>query len=166
MKGLLEVAHGNDANYMIAPILAQERGIAVEESSGDAKTYSNSFEVDVEAQHGSISLIGTITEEGRQHIVRINDYWIDFVPHGKLLVFQNHDRPGVIGKIGKYLGDSSVNIANFTLGRKDTSGLALAVMEVDGLISQDLIDDIEKDTDLLWALSVDFDEENSECGCS
>lgn len=166
LKGLLEVSHGHDANYMIAPILAQERGIAVEESTGEAKTYRNSFEIEVEGQNSSISLIGTITEEGRQHIVKINDYWIDFVPHGKLLVFQNHDRPGVIGKIGNYLGNSSVNIANFTLGRKNTSGLALAVMEVDGVISDELTATIEKDTDMLWALTVDFDEENESCDSS
>lgn len=160
IKGLLEVAHGPEVNYMIAPILAQERGIAIEESTGDPETYRNSIEVTVESQNASVKITGTITEEGRQHIVRVNDYWIDFSPQGQLLLFQNHDRPGVIGKIGKLLGDSQVNIANFTLGRKDASGLALAVMEVDGLISDELLSAMEKDGDLIWAATVKFHEEN------
>lgn len=155
-KGLLEVTHGPDVNYMIAPILAQERGIAIEESTGEPQTYRNSIELEVEAQNTTVQIIGTITEEGRQHIVKVNDYWIDFVPHGQLLIFQNHDRPGVIGKIGKLLGDSQVNIANFTLGRKNGSGLALAIMEVDGLISDELLDKIEKDGDMIWAMTVKF----------
>jgi len=156
IKGLLEVTHGPEVNYMIAPVLAQERGIAIEESTGEAQTYRNSIEIEIEAQNATVRLIGTITEEGRQHIVKVNDYWIDFVPHGQLLIFQNHDRPGVIGKIGKLLGDSHVNIANFTLGRKNGSGLALAIMEVDGLISDELIDQIEKDGDMIWAMTVKF----------
>lgn len=159
IKGLLEVTHGPEVNYMIAPILAQERGIAIEESTGEPETYRNSIEAVIESQNGSVKIIGTITEEGRQHIVRVNDYWIDFAPHGQLLIFQNHDRPGVIGKIGKLLGDAQVNIANFTLGRKDASGLALAVMEVDGLISEELLTALEKDGDLLWAAAVKFQEE-------
>lgn len=159
IKGLLEVMQGPDVNYMIAPLVAQERGIAIEESTGEAETYRNSIEAVIEAQNGSVRITGTITEEGRQHIVRVNDYWIDFVPNGQLLIFQNHDRPGVIGKIGKLLGDSQVNIANFTLGRKSESGLALAIMEVDGLISDELLAAMEKDGDLIWAVTVKFPEE-------
>ena len=108
-----------------------------------------------------MKIVGTITEEGRQHIVRMNDYWIDFVPHGQLLIFQNHDRPGVIGRIGKLLGDAEVNIANFSLGRKDASGLALAVMEVDGNLSDELISQIEQGGDMIWATSVKFNGEHA-----
>ncbi|MDR1944100.1 MAG: phosphoglycerate dehydrogenase [Synergistaceae bacterium] len=154
IKGVMEVALGPEVNYMIAPILAQERGVAIEESTGESKAYRNLIEVEVTAQNATATLTGTITEEGRQHIVKINDYWVDFVPHGALLIFQNHDRPGVIGKVGKLLGDSMVNIANFTLGRKESSGLALAVMQVDGVISDDLLAKIEKDGDMIWAVIV------------
>lgn len=161
LKGLLEVTHGPDVNYMIAPLLAQERGIAVEESSGEPKTYRNVVEVTVEAGKAAVKLTGTITEEGRQHIVRINDYWIDFVPHGHLLLFQNHDRPGVIGKLGKMLGDADINIANFALGRKEASGLALAVMQVDGKLSDELCCAIAKDADMLWATNVTLNGEGA-----
>ncbi len=159
LKGLLEVTHGPDVNYMIAPLLAQERGIAIEESSGEPRTYRNVIEVTVEAGKTTAKLTGTITEEGRQHIVKINDYWIDFVPHGHLLLFQNHDRPGVIGKLGKMLGDANVNIANFALGRKEASGLALAVMEVDGKLSDELCNTIARDADMLWATMVTLNGE-------
>jgi D-3-phosphoglycerate dehydrogenase len=161
IKGLLEVAHGPETNYMIAPILASERGIAIEENFGESRTYHNLMEVTVSSQQSTVSLTGTITEEGRQHILKINDYWIDFDPNGQLLMFQNHDRPGVIGKVGKLLGDSGVNIANFSLGRKETSGLALAVMEVDGVISKDLLAEIERNGDMIWAATVKLNGETN-----
>lgn len=162
IKGLLEVTLGPDANYMIAPIMAAERGIAVEESTAEPYTYRNVIELDVKAQNASVSLAATITEEGRQHIVRVGDYWTDFVPRGKTLIFQNHDRPGVIGKIGRLLGERAINIANFNLGRKAESGLALAVMEIDGEVTRELIDEIERDDDMIWAMTVDFGWEGDE----
>ncbi|MDL2263107.1 phosphoglycerate dehydrogenase [Synergistaceae bacterium OttesenSCG-928-I11] len=162
LKGFLEVTHGPDANYMIAPILAAERGIEVEETTGEPRTYRNVIDVAIEAQNATATLTGTITEEGRQHIVKMNDYWVDFVPHGQMLIFQNHDRPGVIGKIGKLLGDNNVNIANFNLGRKDTSGLALAVMEIDGTVSDELMSTLEHDVDMIWATTVKLNGETKE----
>ena len=161
IKGLLEVTHGPETNYMIAPILAAERGISIEESTGESLTYKNQIELELETQSSVVKITGTITEEGRQHIVRMNDYWIDFVPRGQLLIFQNHDKPGVIGWIGKLLGDADVNIANFSLGRKDGSGLALAVMEVDGVISDDLMAEIEKDSKMIWAANVKLNGEQA-----
>lgn len=156
IKGLLEVSRGPDANYMIAPIMAEEQGIAIEETTGSAATYRNIVELEVIAQNSTARVHGTITEEGRQRIVRVNDYWLDFVPHGKILIFQNHDRPGVIGMMGKLLGDSGVNIANFNLGRKSESGLALAVMEVDGPLTDDILCSIRNSEDMIWAMTVDL----------
>ena len=141
---------------MVAPLVAKDRHVSIDESTGDPKTYKNTIEVQLETEKGSISLIGTITEEGRQRIVNVNDYWVDFVPGGKLLIFQNHDRPGVIGKIGNLLGEASVNIANFALGRKEGSGLALGVLEIDGKIDEKLHDQLLKNGDMIWVSTVDF----------
>jgi len=161
LKGLLEVARGPDTNYMIAPILAAESGIAVEESFGESKTYRNLIEITVTGQNSAVTLTGTITEDDRHHIIKMNDYRMDFNPNGQLLIFQNHDRPGVVGKVGTLLGKSALNIANFTMGRKDSSGLALAVMEVDGVISPELLSSIEHDGDILWAVTVKLNGETS-----
>ena len=88
---------------MLAPLLAKDSGLTVDEGFGEARTYKNTVELTLDAEKCSIHLIGTITEEGRMRIVKVNDYWLDFVPNGKLILFQNHDRPGVIGKIGNIL---------------------------------------------------------------
>ena len=81
---------------------------------------------------------------------------MDFVPSGKLLIFQNHDRPGVIGKIGSVLGAADVNIANFALGRKEGSGLALGALEIDGETDDRLRGELVKSGDMVWVTTVDF----------
>ena len=39
--------------------------------------------------------------------------------------------PGIIGSLGQTLGENGVNIANFTLGRADAGGEAIALLYVD-----------------------------------
>ncbi len=156
LKGMLEVSIGSSVTYMIAPLLAKDRRISIDESCGESKTYKNTIEVELETEKGAVSLLATITEEGRQRIVRVNDYWVDLVPSGKLLIFQYHDRPGVIGKIGSVLGEAGVNIANFALGRKEGSGLALGALEIDGETDDRLRGELVKSGDMVWVTTVDF----------
>jgi D-3-phosphoglycerate dehydrogenase len=158
LKGLFEVSRGPEVSYMLAPLLAKDSGLTVEESIGDPKTYKNTVEITLDAEKCKVSLIGTITEEGRMRIVKVNEYWLDFVPNGKLILFQNHDRPGVIGKIGNILGESKINIANFALGRKDNSGLALGALEIDSDIDESIRKKLEKSGDMLWLTLIDFTE--------
>ena len=47
------------------------------------------------------------------------------------------DKPGVIGVIGKLLGDRGVNIAGMQVGRDAKGGKALTVLTVDFAIAQD-----------------------------
>ena len=154
LKGLLEVRHGAEVNYMVAPLIAQEKGIQLEEGFGEASTYQNVIDVRVGTERGSLRLVGTVTEEGRQRVVRLDDYWLDLIPSGRLLLFQNHDRPGVIGKVGTLLGQAGVNIANFALGRKNGSGLALAALQIDQDLGEELLRALQHDGDLIWATTV------------
>ncbi len=39
--------------------------------------------------------------------------------------------PGIIGTLGQTMGENGVNIANFTLGRSDKGGEAIAMLYVD-----------------------------------
>ena len=57
-----------------------------------------------------------------------------------MLVMKNRDVPGVIGKIGTLLGEKGINISRFYLGRKEKGGEALAVVEVDSAVSNDVIE--------------------------
>jgi D-3-phosphoglycerate dehydrogenase len=46
----------------------------------------------------------------------------------------------MIGFIGMTLGDAGVNIANFQLGREKEAGDAIALLYVDGAVSEAVLD--------------------------
>ena len=157
LKGFLEVHQGPEVNLMIAPILAAERGIQVEEARGEAGTYRNSLEAAFFCGGRPLGIAGTVTEEGKMRIVEIGGFWIDFVPQGAVLLFSNFDRPGVIGRIGTLLGEAGVNIANFALGRKNGSGQALGALQIDSGVPSHIVEILRRDADLIWAACLDFD---------
>jgi len=158
LKGVLERHLGRGISYMEAPLLAQERGIYVEEASISDSRYRYLMELRVKSEKEEVLISATVTEDDdKQRIVGINGYRMDFEPSGSFIVFQNHDRPGVIGKIGTYLGERGINIANFYLGRKDGSGLAFGVLQVDGEVDQRVLDDLNEAEDFVWVSSVKFE---------
>jgi D-3-phosphoglycerate dehydrogenase len=77
---------------------------------------------------------GAILAEGHPRLVRIGDFRVDVVPRGVVLVLQNHDVPGVIGRVGTLLGNAGINIAEYHQARLTAGGDALAVVSVDAAL--------------------------------
>ena len=125
LKGMLEISIGTPVSYMLAPLM-RRTGTSPSTKATASRVPTKHDRGRARNREGLRIAAGYHTEEGRQRIVRVNDYWVDFVPSGKLLIFQNHDRPGVIGKIGSILGEAGVNIANFALGRRKAAVLRSA----------------------------------------
>ena len=48
-----------------------------------------------------------------------------------VLVLENTDRPGMVGRIGTLLGEHGVNIATMSLSRNQEGGTALTVLNLD-----------------------------------
>jgi D-3-phosphoglycerate dehydrogenase / 2-oxoglutarate reductase len=67
---------------------------------------------------------------------------------------RNEDKPGLIGRLGTFLGDNKINIANFNLGR--TGDQALALISVDQPVGADLIEKIGKLQGVLKARILKF----------
>jgi len=64
-------------------------------------------------------------------IVRLNDFVLDVVPEGYMLVVYNEDRPGVVGNIGATLGRENINIARLHLSREQREKQALVILSTD-----------------------------------
>ena len=62
-----------------------------------------------------------------------------------MLYTTNEDVPGIIGQLGQILGSNDTNIANFTLGRAEIGGEAIALLYLDGPITADAVNQL-KDT--------------------
>jgi D-3-phosphoglycerate dehydrogenase / 2-oxoglutarate reductase len=55
---------------------------------------------------------------------------------------RNLDKPGFIGALGQALGAASVNIATFHLGRAAPGEDAIALVEVDQMLTPALLDTV------------------------
>ena len=70
-------------------------------------------------------------------------YKIDVFPEGVMLFMRNKDVPGVIGKIGTFLGDNSINIASYILSREAKDRSAYSIVKVDERLNASIIKEIE-----------------------
>ena len=63
------------------------------------------------------------------------------------------DRPGLIGFIGRTLGDEGVNIAQMNVGREDQGGEAIGVVNLDSIPSAASLEALRQNPNIL-SLSV------------
>jgi D-3-phosphoglycerate dehydrogenase len=63
--------------------------------------------------------------------VKLNDFLIEAIPEGHILLVNNYDRPGVIGNIGMALGSRNINIATMQFGRDQMGGKAISLLHLD-----------------------------------
>ena len=77
-----------------------------------------------------------------------------------MLFVINQDKPGFIGSFGKTLGDMNLNIATFHLGRASPGAEAIALIEVDQPVTQDLLDKVQALPYVVRANSLYFAQQN------
>eukprot|EP00163_Fabomonas_tropica_P016426 TRINITY_DN2946_c0_g1_i2.p1 TRINITY_DN2946_c0_g1~~TRINITY_DN2946_c0_g1_i2.p1 ORF type:complete len:795 (+),score=173.35 TRINITY_DN2946_c0_g1_i2:164-2548(+) len=132
LKGVLSNMVEKSVNFINAPKLAEEFGLMIQEKHENLPSvWENSVTLVFETEDGqSRKLVGTVSA-GKPVIVQVDDYNIDAVPTGHVLIFRNQDRPGLIGSVASVIGNHGVNIANFSLGREGPGKGALAVLSID-----------------------------------
>ncbi|HVU19838.1 MAG TPA: phosphoglycerate dehydrogenase [Rhizomicrobium sp.] len=123
-----------DVNMVNAPVVAKERGIKISEiRRGQQGAYEGYIKITATlADDSTRRIAGTVFSDGRPRLIQVRDINLDaeFAPH--MLYVINEDKPGMIGRLGTLLGNASVNIASFALGRTAPGSDAIALLEVDG----------------------------------
>jgi D-3-phosphoglycerate dehydrogenase len=131
VKGVLSPSCGEDVNLINAPTIARLNGISVTDAvREDAAGYHNMIRVSILTGAGERSAAGTLFDDRHGRIVEFDALPIEFTPEGTLLVITNRDVPGVVGRIGTFLGDKGINIVDLDLAR-GRGGRAAAVVRVD-----------------------------------
>ncbi|PLR76348.1 phosphoglycerate dehydrogenase [Bacillus sp. V3-13] len=132
-----------NVNEVNALLTAKERGITVgEKISTHTYGYANSVTVTAKGDESQFTIRGTYIDHYGPRIVYLNDFNIDFLPEGNLLYIQHMDRPGVIGRVGKILGDHSINIATMQVGRKQAGGEAIMLLSFDKPLQEGMIEQL------------------------
>ena len=132
------VGQGN-ANIVNVEALAKSKGISVKETKNkDAVVYDSTIGVRIETKGDVFDLVGTIVAH-EPRLVGINGFRFEIPMSGGMLLARYRDTPGIIGKVGKVLGDSGVNIAMMSVGRDAPMGTAVMALSVDNPISEEVL---------------------------
>ncbi|MEM6711740.1 MAG: phosphoglycerate dehydrogenase [Pseudomonadota bacterium] len=127
-------------NVVSAPAMAKERGIALEETKrGQEGAYETYMRLTVKTERQDRSVAGTVFADGKPRLIQIKgiDMEGEFTEH--MLYVTNNDKPGFIGRLGTLLGEAGINIATFNLGRAAKGDDAIALVQVDEPVSDDVL---------------------------
>jgi D-3-phosphoglycerate dehydrogenase len=120
--------------------LARERGIKVEEvCRGQEGAYETYIRLSVQTERQERSVAGTVFADGKSRIIQVRDIDMEAELGPHMLYTENLDKPGYIGALGTALGMAQMNIATFNLGRSQPGGKAIALLEMDEPIPDDVL---------------------------
>ncbi|MEO9897332.1 MAG: phosphoglycerate dehydrogenase [Paracoccaceae bacterium] len=133
-----------DVNMVSAPVIAKDKGIKISTTNQDKSgVFEGYIKVTVVTDKRERSIAGTVFSDGKPRFIQIKGINIDAEIGEHMLYTTNEDVPGIIGLLGNTMGKNGVNIANFTLGRSDAGGEAIALLYVDGAVSPDVLNALE-----------------------
>jgi len=155
---LKDVVGASAVNLVNALHLAQSRGIAVQQvRRGPHTDYAEYVELQLTRERGETRVAGALLSESHARVVGIDNFHVDVVPRGSLVVLRNRDVPGVIGRVGTLLGSAGINIAEYHQARHEAGGEALAAISVDGRLSAEVIDALRKAPEILEVRQAQLD---------
>jgi D-3-phosphoglycerate dehydrogenase len=137
LKGLFQDVVEESVTYVNAPLLAQQRGCEVRLLT-DPKSldFRNVTTLRGTLSDGSVvSVAGTLTGPRMiEKVVGVNGFDLE-VPVSEHMAFLTYvDRPGVVGGVGRVLGEAGINIGGMQVERDAAGGHALMVLNVDSRI--------------------------------
>jgi len=163
LKGIFSNAITEQVSYVNAPLLAEQRGIAVRLLTDAAsEDYRNVLTIrGGTSEGGRVSVSGTLTGPKQvEKIVEINGYDVEVLMAEHFVVMTYTDRPGIVGIFGPAFGAADINIAGLQIARKGRRGSpALAVITVDDPVDPALLDSLRADirADVMRGIDVVID---------
>lgn len=143
LEGLLSPLVEN-VNMINAPIIAKERNIDVSEVKHDrASDYLTLIRLTLITEKGERTVAGTLFGV-QPRLVEHAGVKLEAALGARMLYVNNEDKPGLVGGLGKILGEAKINIGNFHLGRNDARNEAVALVEMDQEISAETLVQISK----------------------
>src|SRR5579862_2660506 len=159
IKGILNQALDEKANLVNAASIASSRGVSVHEErkAKGGGAAANVLSVVLKTSRDERLVRGGVLHGESPRLLSIDGIDIEAPLERNLIYLRNRDVPGVIGRVGTILGDHKINIADFSLGRrqpaaraasagagKKTStkqaGEAIAVVHVDTRVPEEVLE--------------------------
>jgi len=155
LKGILTPIMESGVNYVNAPILARDRGIKVVESkSSRTSDFANYITVKADTGKIEMEVEGVVFGAKHPRIVRVDNFYLEAVPEGYILILRNRDVPGVVGTVGTLLGKNGINIAGMELGRSEKGGNAISFIHVDEAVTKKALQELRDLPQIVSAVQV------------
>ncbi len=156
LAGFLRV-QSDTVNMVNAPFLARERGMEVREIRNEKEgDYHTLVRVSVKTEAGERSVAGTLFSNREPRLVELFGIKVEAELEGHMMYIVNEDAPGFIGRIGTLLGENSINIGTFNLGRRDAGGEAVLLLSVDSPVSGELLSQVRNLPGVKRAMALAF----------
>jgi D-3-phosphoglycerate dehydrogenase len=155
LKGLLTPNMDTPVNYVNAPAIAKERGIKIVESKATGtKDFASMITIKIVTKDKEQTIGGALFGTQNLRIVRINDFYLEVVPEGEILVIHNSDKPGVVGNVGHTLATHNINISRMQLALDSKKKEALILANIDSRASDAAITALSKVPNVISVKSV------------
>lgn len=139
LKGVFQKLVHDPVSFVNAPVLAEQRGVEVAlTTDATSEDHRSLIRVTLTLTDGAtVSVGGTVSgPKDIAKLVEVDGFDVD-VPISEHMAFLRYtDRPGVVGTVGRILGEAGVNIGGMQVSRDD-AGNALTVLTVDSAIAPD-----------------------------
>jgi D-3-phosphoglycerate dehydrogenase len=147
--------------------LARSRGIElaqVHEPQPPAGLVGDIVGIRVDSQNGeSHRILGTVYADGLPRVIRVDNFELDMIPEGAMVMIINKDEPGVIGTVGSSFGDAQVNIADMVISREknpDGTATAFMILKTDSEATQALLNRLKARPNIVRVSAVNLPPRN------
>lgn len=159
LKGVFGALVDDPVSYVNAPLLAKERGVETKlTKTAEDADHRSVVRLEVATTAGDVvTVAGTVA--GPRHIeklVAVNGTDLDVAIADHHAFFVYADRPGVVGVIGRVLGESAVNIDSMQVGLVPNSKNAVMVLSVNEKVDANTTAKIATEVAATLARTVDF----------
>ncbi len=145
LVGLLHAHMSAQVNRVNAKHIAGQHGMSLIESrGGEHPDYHSALSLSLRHGDRETRVIGTLFQRRYPRLISINDYEIEAVLEGHLLVTRHNDQPGVIAAISNLLAGAQINISRMQLGIVSGSDKAVAVIGVSTPLDDKLMEQLTR----------------------
>jgi D-3-phosphoglycerate dehydrogenase len=160
LKGVFADVVEDAVTYVNAPLLAEQRGMAVGlVTENESPDWRNLVSLRGTLPGGQfVSVSGTLTGTRQvEKLVEVNGFDMEIALAEHMVILSYTDRPGIVGVVGQILGSEGINIAGMQVSRDVRGGHALITLTVDSAIPPVVLEDITATIGAVSGRVVDLD---------
>ena len=157
LVGILSDQVSTPVNSVNAENIAKKQGISlVESKTEETQGYLSLVKLVGVCANKTVSVVGTLLGDCHPRIINVNQFEIEVVPEGTLLVTEHNDKPGVISAISSVLGEANINISRMQVGVPDSNDKAMAVISVSSPLSAEILEKVRDLSFVICAIQINL----------